>query len=84
VAVIGRVAAHADVSVEADERVEAGEPSHVIDALAEEEDAAMIVVGTHGRGALEGAARRSVSCRLVASASRLVLLVRADDVLAFE
>ena len=82
-AVVGRVAAHADVPVEAEERIEAGEPSRVIDTVAEEEDAAMVVVGAHARGALEGAARGSVSWRLAASGSRPVLMVRADSVLQF-
>jgi nucleotide-binding universal stress UspA family protein len=82
-AVISRVADRADVAIDAEERVEAGEPSHVIDAVAEEEDAAMIVVGTHARGALEGAARGSVSSRLAASASRPVVLVRADNLRPF-
>jgi nucleotide-binding universal stress UspA family protein len=82
-AVISRVADRADVAIDAEERVEAGEPSGVIDAVAEEEDAAMIVVGTHARGALEGAARGSVSSRLAASASRPVLLVRADNLRPF-
>jgi nucleotide-binding universal stress UspA family protein len=71
------------VAIDAEERVEAGEPSRVIDAVAEEEDAAMIVVGTHARGALEGAAHGSVSSRLAASASRPVLLVRADNLRPF-
>lgn len=80
-AVISRLAERCHVPIEAEERVEAGEPSRVIDAVAEEEDAAMIVVGTHARGALEGAAHGSVSNRLAASASRPVLLVRADSLL---
>jgi nucleotide-binding universal stress UspA family protein len=77
-AVADRVAERAGIVVDADERVEAGQASSVIDATAEEEDAALIVVGTHARGALEGAAVGSVSSRLAASASRPVLLVRAD------
>jgi nucleotide-binding universal stress UspA family protein len=77
-AVTDRVAEQAGIVADAVERVEAGEASSVIDATAEEEDAALIVVGTHARGALEGAASGSVSSRLAASASRPVLLVRAD------
>jgi nucleotide-binding universal stress UspA family protein len=82
-AVTERGAEPAGVVVEADVRVEGGEASGVIDAAAEEEDAALIVVGTHARGALEGAAFGSVSSRLAASASRPVLLVRADVRLRF-
>jgi nucleotide-binding universal stress UspA family protein len=82
-AVISRAAERSDVPMEAEERVGTGEPSRVIDAVAEEEDAAMIVVGTRARGALEGAAHGSVSNRLAASASRPVLLVRADSLLPF-
>jgi nucleotide-binding universal stress UspA family protein len=83
-AVTDRVAEQAGIVVEADERVEAGDASSVIEATAEEEDAALIVVGTHARGALEGAAFGSVSSQLAASASRPVLLVRADIRLRFQ
>jgi nucleotide-binding universal stress UspA family protein len=82
-AVIGRVADRTGVPIEAEERVEAGEASSVIDATATDEDAALIVVGTHARGALQSAALGSVSSRLAASASRPVLLVRTDAMLPF-
>jgi nucleotide-binding universal stress UspA family protein len=76
--VISRGADRTGVPIEAEERVEAGEASSVIDATAEDEDAALIAVGTHARGALRSAALGSVSSRLAASASRPVLLVRAE------
>lgn len=69
--------------IEADERVTAGEASGALDATAEDEDAALIIVGTHARGALKSAALGSVSSRLASSASRPVLLVRADAEVAF-
>lgn len=80
---IGRVADRTGIPIEAEERVEAGEASSVIDATAKDEDAALIVVGTHARGALQSAALGSVSSRLAASASRPVLLVRTDVLLPF-
>jgi nucleotide-binding universal stress UspA family protein len=82
--VIRRVVDRTGVPIEAEERVEVGEASRVIDATAKDEDAALMVVGTHARGALQSAALGSVSSRLAASASRPVLLVRADDLLPFE
>lgn len=56
-------------------RVEFGAPAKRLAAVAEEEDAELIVVGSRGRGALRAAMLGSVSTELIAIAPCPVLVV---------
>lgn len=57
------------------QRVEVGEPSHVLVEVAEEEGAEMVVVGTRARGRLASAILGSVSSAVVSRSSCPVLVV---------
>ena len=57
-----------------------GDPAAELNRLSEERDAALLVLGTHGRGAVAGAMLGSVSRRLARSPARPVLLVRPGSV----
>lgn len=56
-------------------RIELGDAASVLDRSAADERAALIVVGTHGRGRLASALVGSTSARLAALGSRPVVVV---------
>src|SRR5207253_2006600 len=58
------------------ERLEAGTPHEVLVVLAHELDVRLVVLGTHGRGAVGRALFGSVAQRVLLEADRPVLLVR--------
>lgn len=60
------------------ERVLYGAPADELAQLAEEEDAALLVVGSRGRGAVKAALFGSVSSALARAADRPVVIARAD------
>jgi nucleotide-binding universal stress UspA family protein len=62
-----------------EERLTEGNPSERISELAREIGARLVVVGTHGRGALSRAFLGSVAERTVLSADRPVLVVRPTE-----
>ncbi|MCX5863944.1 MAG: universal stress protein [Deltaproteobacteria bacterium] len=60
--------------------MEAGIPAHALNALAEKEDASLLIIGTHGRGLLEsmvlaGSPLGNVSSKLLHLSHRPMLLV---------
>ena len=73
VGVARRAVAHRAVDVV--ERVELGDPAIGLERLAVEEDAALICVGTHGRGRVRTVLLGSTSATLGAVASRPVMIV---------
>lgn len=68
-----------DLRTGARSRVEAGDPGPMIVWVAEEESADMIVVGSHGKGALKRTFIGSVSDHVVRNAKCPVLVVRKRD-----
>lgn len=64
-----------EADVEAETRVVAGLAGERLADLADEEDAAMVVVGSRGRGAFKAAFLGSVSTSLIGVARRPVLVV---------
>jgi nucleotide-binding universal stress UspA family protein len=64
-----------ELGLSAVQRVEVGEPSHVLAEVAEEEGAEMVVVGTRARGRLASAILGSVSSAAVSLSSCPVLVV---------
>jgi nucleotide-binding universal stress UspA family protein len=73
------VALRGDSGVEIRSVLRAGVPEEEICRLADEIDADLIVIGTHGRGALGRALLGSVAQRVVRGATRPVLTVRAPQ-----
>jgi nucleotide-binding universal stress UspA family protein len=69
-----RVAAETDC-LEAEQRVELGEPVQRLVGVAEEREALMLVIGSRGRGALRAALLGSVSLRLCRQAHCPVLVI---------
>ena len=63
---------------QADVRVAAGSPAEAIRAVADSEDAELLVVGSRGRGNLRSAVLGSVSRDLAANARRPVVVVPPD------
>jgi nucleotide-binding universal stress UspA family protein len=61
----------------AERRVVSGVPAHELAKLAEDENAAFIVVGSRGRSALKAAVLGSVSTTLIGVAHRPVLVIPA-------
>ena len=72
-ALLERIVEEADV--EAETRVVAGLAGERLADLADQEDAAMVVVGSRGRGAFKAAFLGSVSTSLIGVARRPVLVV---------
>lgn len=77
-----RAVAHRAVDVV--ERVERGDPASSLERLAVEEDAALICVGTHGRGPVRAALLGSTSATLGAVASRPVMIVPSAARIPFD
>ena len=73
-----RVAARAEEPEGAELRTVVGDPAESLLSLAAEEDAALIVVGSRGRGPLKAALLGSVSAALAARAACPVLIVPPD------
>ncbi len=59
-------------------RLEVGNPRSDLIKLAKEEDITMIVVGTHGKGYVEGILLGSVSRNLIEYSDRPVLLIKSE------
>jgi nucleotide-binding universal stress UspA family protein len=59
----------------------AGDPAEQIEAYADEHGVGMIVLGTHGRSGLSRLVMGSVAEKVVRSAKRPVLVVKAPDAL---
>ncbi|MXR42043.1 universal stress protein [Halobaculum sp. WSA2] len=66
-----------DAGVDADGDVIGGEPSRAICGFASDDDADLIVVGTHGRGGIRRIVLGSVAERVIRGADRPVLVVPA-------
>jgi nucleotide-binding universal stress UspA family protein len=71
-----RLAGNGDLEVEV--RLEVGPASGLLARVAHEEDAAFVVVGSRGQGALRSAILGSTSARLMASSTQPVLFVSPD------
>jgi nucleotide-binding universal stress UspA family protein len=69
------VASELPLSRSAARRVEVGDPATVIPGVAEDEDAALLVTGTRGRGALAAALLGSVSAAAVSRSTCPVMVV---------
>ena len=76
-ALLEYVAANVAPNAAARMRVEGGDPASALDRCAEAENAELIVVGLHRRGAVASMLRGSTFSRLAASASRPVVAVPA-------
>ena len=66
----------ADTDNRVEFRTEIGDPARTICQIAEEQDAQMIVIGSHGKGALDRAILGSVSYHVLHRATMPVLVVK--------
>jgi nucleotide-binding universal stress UspA family protein len=74
-----RTAAALSTSAKVVQRVEFGDPGHMVCFLAEELSADVVVVGSRGRGVIKRALLGSVSTHIVHSCPCPVMVVRTND-----
>lgn len=76
--VLARALHRSDLPRQIARRVELGDPAERLASTARDEDAALVVVGSHARGRPRGALLGSVSRRLVRSCDRPLVIVPKD------